>query len=98
MWDHDNIFFRSIPVLVLFVVLCSLMGLLYFTSCVFSGVHVFTLVWPHTELLRRNPAGAVPVILKRLKQKDLEWRKSRQQLNQQVDWMRGNNIGVRIYD
>lgn len=35
------------------------------------------------ELLRRNPAGAIPVILKRLKQKDLEWRKARQQLNNQ---------------
>jgi hypothetical protein len=37
----------------------------------------------YTELLRRNPAGAVPVILKRLKQKDLEWRKARQQLTHQ---------------
>ena len=37
-----------------------------------------------TELLHRNPAGAVPIILKRLRQKDLEWRKARQQLNQQV--------------
>lgn len=35
------------------------------------------------ELLRRNPSGAIPVILKRLKQKDLEWRKARQQLNNQ---------------
>jgi len=35
------------------------------------------------ELLRRNPAGAIPIILKRLKQKDLEWRKARQQLNSQ---------------
>lgn len=35
------------------------------------------------ELLRRNPRGAIPVILKRLKQKDLEWRKARQNLIQQ---------------
>lgn len=32
------------------------------------------------ELLRKNPVGAIPVILKRLKQKDLEWRKARQEL------------------
>jgi hypothetical protein len=30
------------------------------------------------ELLRKNPAGAIPVVLRRLKQKDLEWRKARQ--------------------
>jgi hypothetical protein len=30
------------------------------------------------ELLRKNPAGTIPVVLKRLKQKDLEWRKARQ--------------------
>jgi histone deacetylase complex regulatory component SIN3 len=29
------------------------------------------------ELLRKNPAGAIPVVLRRLKQKDLEWRKAR---------------------
>ena len=33
------------------------------------------------ELLRKNPVGAIPVILKRLKQKDLEWRKARQEMN-----------------
>eukprot|EP00607_Mallomonas_marina_P001776 CAMPEP_0182437202 /NCGR_PEP_ID=MMETSP1167-20130531/84878_1 /TAXON_ID=2988 /ORGANISM="Mallomonas Sp, Strain CCMP3275" /LENGTH=1342 /DNA_ID=CAMNT_0024630025 /DNA_START=60 /DNA_END=4089 /DNA_ORIENTATION=- len=33
------------------------------------------------ELLKKNPAAAVTVVLKRLKQKDLEWRKSRQELN-----------------
>lgn len=33
------------------------------------------------ELLRKNPAGTIPVILKRLKQKDLEWRKARKELN-----------------
>ena len=33
------------------------------------------------ELLRRNPAGTIPVLLKRLKQKDLEWRKARTELN-----------------
>lgn len=33
------------------------------------------------ELLFKNPAGAIPVILKRLKQKDAEWRKARQELN-----------------
>jgi histone deacetylase complex regulatory component SIN3 len=32
------------------------------------------------ELLRKNPVGAIPVILKRLKQKDLEWRRARQEL------------------
>jgi paired amphipathic helix protein Sin3a len=35
------------------------------------------------DLFRRNPVGAIPVILKRLKQKDLEWRKARQQLSNQ---------------
>ena len=35
------------------------------------------------ELLRKNPAGSIPVILKRLKQKDLEWRKARQELSKQ---------------
>jgi hypothetical protein len=33
------------------------------------------------ELLRRNPAGTIPVLLKRLKQKDLEWRRARAELN-----------------
>ena len=36
------------------------------------------------ELLRRNPAGTIPVLLKRLRQKDLEWRKTRSELN--VHW------------
>ena len=44
-------------------------------------------------MLRRNPAGAIPVILKRLKQKDLEWRKARQQLNTQ--W---KEVLVKNYD
>jgi len=35
----------------------------------------------HPQLLRRNPAGAIPVILKRLKEKDVEWKKVKQQLN-----------------
>ena len=35
------------------------------------------------ELLRKNPAGSIPLILKRLKQKDLEWRKTRQELGKQ---------------
>lgn len=35
------------------------------------------------ELLRKNPAGAIPIILKRLKQKDSEWRLARQRLNKQ---------------
>ena len=29
------------------------------------------------ELLRKHPAGAIPVILERLKQKDIEWRRAR---------------------
>lgn len=33
------------------------------------------------ELLRKNPVGTVPILLKRLKQKDLEWRKARLNLN-----------------
>jgi hypothetical protein len=33
------------------------------------------------ELLRKNPIGTIPVILKRLKQKDNEWRKARHELN-----------------
>jgi len=33
------------------------------------------------ELLRRNPAGAIPVILKRLKEKDEEWCRDRHELN-----------------
>lgn len=35
------------------------------------------------ELLRKNPAGTIPILLKRLRQKDLEWRKARQDLNRQ---------------
>lgn len=35
------------------------------------------------ELLRKNPVGTIPVLLKRLKQKDLEWRKARVELNRQ---------------
>ncbi|EQC35298.1 hypothetical protein SDRG_07523 [Saprolegnia diclina VS20] len=35
------------------------------------------------ELLRKHPAGAIPVILKRLLQKDEEWRRARQDLNKQ---------------
>ncbi|CAH0480507.1 unnamed protein product [Peronospora belbahrii] len=35
------------------------------------------------ELLRQYPAGAIPVILKRLKQKDEEWRRAREDLNRQ---------------
>eukprot|EP01033_Poteriospumella_lacustris_P019853 gene19853-14445_t len=33
------------------------------------------------ELLRKNPAGAIPVVLKRLRQKDVEWRKARAELS-----------------
>lgn len=33
------------------------------------------------ELLRRNPAGSIPIILNRLKQKELEWCKVRQDMN-----------------
>ncbi|OWZ19254.1 Paired amphipathic helix protein Sin3 [Phytophthora megakarya] len=35
------------------------------------------------ELLRKFPAGAIPVILQRLKQKDEEWRRAREDLNRQ---------------
>ncbi|KAL3663908.1 hypothetical protein V7S43_010797 [Phytophthora oleae] len=35
------------------------------------------------ELLRKYPAGVIPVILKRLKQKDEEWRRAREDLNRQ---------------
>lgn len=35
------------------------------------------------ELLRKYPAGAIPIILKRLKQKDEEWRRAREDLNKQ---------------
>ena len=35
------------------------------------------------ELLAKNPAGAIPVVLKRLKQKDAEWRKARQEIARQ---------------
>ncbi|RHY29609.1 hypothetical protein DYB32_005013, partial [Aphanomyces invadans] len=35
------------------------------------------------ELLAKHPAGAIPVILKRLQQKDEEWRRARQDLNKQ---------------
>ncbi|POM78027.1 Paired amphipathic helix protein Sin3, partial [Phytophthora palmivora] len=35
------------------------------------------------ELLRKYPAGAIPVILQRLKQKDEEWRRAREDLNRQ---------------
>jgi len=33
------------------------------------------------ELLRKNPGGAIPVILARLKQKDEEWRQKRIEMN-----------------
>ena len=33
------------------------------------------------ELLKKNPIGAIPVIVRRLKQKDVEWGKVRQELN-----------------
>ena len=36
------------------------------------------------ELLHKNPAGTIPIVLKRMKQKDVEWRKARQDLN--VKW------------
>ena len=39
------------------------------------------------ELLRKNPAGTIPIILKRLKQKDLEWRKARNDLNKNVSFI-----------
>eukprot|EP00501_MAST-03F_sp_TOSAG23-6_P000098 GSMAST32.ASY1.ANO1.100.1 assembled CDS len=32
------------------------------------------------ELLRKNPAGAIPIVLKRLKQKDVEWKRVRKEL------------------
>lgn len=35
------------------------------------------------DLLRKNPVGTIPVLLKRLKQKDSEWRKARLELNKQ---------------
>jgi paired amphipathic helix protein Sin3a len=35
------------------------------------------------DLLRKYPAGAIPVILQRLKQKDEEWRRAREDLNRQ---------------
>ncbi|KAF0699793.1 Aste57867_9634 [Aphanomyces stellatus] len=35
------------------------------------------------DLLAKHPAGAIPVILKRLQQKDDEWRRARQDLNKQ---------------
>ncbi|RHZ13146.1 hypothetical protein DYB31_008636 [Aphanomyces astaci] len=35
------------------------------------------------ELLAKHPAGAIPVIFKRLQQKDDEWRRARQDLNKQ---------------
>lgn len=35
------------------------------------------------EVLRKHPAGAIPVILERLKQKDGEWRRARKELNKQ---------------
>ncbi len=33
------------------------------------------------ELLRKNPVGSIPIILQRLKEKDVEWSRSRLQLN-----------------
>jgi paired amphipathic helix protein Sin3a len=33
------------------------------------------------ELLTKNPAVAIPVVLTRLKQKDDEWRKTREEMN-----------------
>lgn len=36
------------------------------------------------DLLRKNPAGTIPVVLKRLKQKDAEWRRARLDLQKLV--------------
>jgi len=36
------------------------------------------------DLLHKNPSGTVPIVLKRLRQKDREWRKAREDLN--VKW------------
>lgn len=43
------------------------------------------------ELLRKNPGGAIPVILRRLKQKDLEWRRGRVERNKQWRDVMANN-------
>jgi paired amphipathic helix protein Sin3a len=42
--------------------------------CVCAGNEVL-------ELLRKNPAVAIPTVLARLKQKDEEWRRARLELN-----------------
>jgi paired amphipathic helix protein Sin3a len=44
------------------------------------------------ELLRKNPGGAVPVILKRLKEKDLEWRRARTERNRTWRDVMANNF------
>jgi paired amphipathic helix protein Sin3a len=36
------------------------------------------------DALRRNPVGTIPVILKRLKQKDVDWREARHKMHIQV--------------
>lgn len=37
------------------------------------------------EAIRRNPVGTIPVVLKRLKQKDIEWREARHKMQIQVN-------------
>ena len=54
---------------------------------IFGRAHPKSRPCPHPsvmQLLKKNPIGAIPVALRRLKQKDLEWRKARQDLNKQV--------------
>eukprot|EP00604_Paraphysomonas_vestita_P001995 CAMPEP_0174819802 /NCGR_PEP_ID=MMETSP1107-20130205/3223_1 /TAXON_ID=36770 /ORGANISM="Paraphysomonas vestita, Strain GFlagA" /LENGTH=738 /DNA_ID=CAMNT_0016033931 /DNA_START=1300 /DNA_END=3516 /DNA_ORIENTATION=+ len=45
------------------------------------------------DALRRNPVGTIPVILKRLKQKDVEWREARHRM--QIQW---KDILMKNYD
>jgi len=44
------------------------------------------------ELLRKNPGGAVPVILARLKQKDVEWRSARRTHNERWGKVMADNF------
>ena len=63
------------------ITLCSSHSFFFFFSLTVRlyGDHATEIL----ELLRRNPAGTIPVVLKRLKQKDAEWRRARLDLQKQ---------------
>ena len=71
------------------VVRMRVLALANLLSCVITypktrRLLAFTLLGDHgreiLELLRKNPAGAIPTIVQRMKAKDMEWRRVRAEL------------------